>query len=122
VTKWVEKIGEKVLEIWHDRKNLADNIRRKKNCGHRHRSIYYDTDSLRETQDETIMVCNDCAGALRIESASDRNIRILAVHIPRKACPACKTKGYEWYEKANPKHFDYIFLQDRTEDRYWHKP
>ena len=115
---WIRQTGARVLENWHQREALAQAMRSKPGCQHRHRRIFYDTDNIYETQDETIRVCEACAGALRIDSSSDRGNHILAVHIPRKACSACKAQGQEWYQDADEKKFDYIFLQDRTADRY----
>jgi len=63
------------------------------------------------------MVCPDCSGALRIESTSSRGKHILAVHIPRDACQACRERGYEWYD-VKPFGFDIKFLQDRPQDKY----
>jgi hypothetical protein len=82
---------------------------------------FYDTDGIQESQSEQIQICSDCAGALRIDSASDRGRHILAVQIPRKACSKCKEIGYRWYDTADTDPFDMIFLQDRTEDAYLEK-
>jgi acetoin utilization deacetylase AcuC-like enzyme len=121
VTDWIKKTGDKVMETWQQRALIAEKIRAREGCDRRRRSIFYDTDHIRETQDETIALCDHCAGALRIDSVSDRGQHILAVHVPRKACPACRQLGHEWYEAANPKEFDWIYLQDRTTDKYLHK-
>jgi acetoin utilization deacetylase AcuC-like enzyme len=114
----IEKICERVMETWHRRREYAEALRAKPNCNHRHRRIFYDTDNIIETQDEQIRICDDCAGVLRIDSSSDRHKRILGVHIPRKACPACRAQGQEWYDQAPGEGFDHIFLQDRPSDTY----
>jgi acetoin utilization deacetylase AcuC-like enzyme len=118
VTDAIEKISETVLTIWRQRAEIRDQLMQKTNPGRRSRSIYYDTDGIRESQNEQIRICLDCAGALRIESSSDRGFHILAVHIPREACGKCRAAGYEWYDQADTGQFDMIFLQDRPEDRY----
>ena len=118
VTAAIEKIGETVLTIWQHRDNLKDQLIHKTDPRQRKRSIYYDTDGILESQQEQIQICPDCAGALRIDSSSDRGAHILAVHIPRKACSKCKNVGYDWYHSAESNKFDLIFLQDRTEDKY----
>jgi hypothetical protein len=121
VTAAIEKIGETVLTIWQQRANIKDQIIEKTDPGHRTRRIFYDTDSIRESQNEQIEICPDCAGALRIESSSDRGAHILAVHIPRKACNKCQELGYKWYDLADANHYDRIYMQDRLEDRYIEK-
>jgi len=118
VTQAIEKIGETVLTIWQQRNNIKDQIMEKTDPGRRKRDVYYDTDGIQESQQEQIQVCDNCAGALRIDSTSSRGYQILAVHIPQKACNTCKQIGYEWYETADQDGFDFIFLQDRTQDQY----
>jgi acetoin utilization deacetylase AcuC-like enzyme len=118
VTAAIEKIGETVLTIWQHREEIKDQLLQRTDPRRRSRSIYYDTDGIRESQLEQIRICPDCAGALQIDSSSDRGAHILAVHIPRKACSRCKNAGYDWYGSAARQNFDCIFLQDRTEDKY----
>ena len=117
-TRWIEQTGLRVLKQWRQRKALAEKVRVGPNIHQRSRRIFYDTDNIYEVQSESIRVCDECAGALRIESSSDRDVAILAVHLPRKACPACRAQAYEWYESANLARFDHVFLQDRPEDKY----
>jgi acetoin utilization deacetylase AcuC-like enzyme len=121
VTAAIEKIGDMVLSIWHGRENLREELLNNTDPHRRTRNIYYDTDGIQESQTEQIQICPDCAGALRVDSSADRGRRILAVHIPRKACGKCKDSGYRWYEEANARQFDAIYLQDRTEDKYIEK-
>ena len=121
VTAAIEKMAQEVLAIWQQRKNLKDQLLRQENPRQRNRNIFYDTDGIHESQTEKIRICPDCAGALRIDSTSDRGMHVLAVHIPRKACAACKATGYEWYDAADLDRFDRIFLQDRPEDTYHEK-
>ena len=118
VTEAIEKIGETVLTIWQQRDNIKDQIINKTDPTQRTRSIFYDTDGIQESQKEQIEFCPDCAGALKIDSSSDRGTHILAVHTPRKACNKCRELGYEWHESADPKEYDLIFLQDRVQDDY----
>jgi hypothetical protein len=84
----------------------------------RRRSIMYDTDGFYEHQNETIRICKDCAGALRIDSEADTGRHILAVHVPRKACPACREQAFEWYDGAGETNYDMIMLQNRVDDTY----
>ena len=121
VTDAIEKIGETVHTIWQQRDNIKNQIMDKTDPSHRTRSIYYDTDGIHESQDEQIEICPDCAGALRIDSASDRGKHILAILIPRKACRRCRETGYEWYDSADTNQYDQVYLQDRPKDEYVEK-
>ena len=118
VTAAIEKVGEIVLSIWQGRENLTEQLLDKPDPHRRTRNIFYDTDGIQESQSEQIQICPDCAGALCVDSSSDRGAHILAVHIPRKACSKCKDSGYRWYEAAGKEKFDHIYLQDRTEDLF----
>lgn len=118
ITSYIKKLGEEILINWEQRGKIEEKIRGAKELDERDRNIFYDTDSLHEKQKETIRVCSDCSGAIRIDSSSDRGSHILAIHIPRKACRDCKGLGYKWYDTADASKYDMIFLQDRTEDKY----
>jgi len=103
---------------WRKRQQIQDHLRAQKDCHTRHRRIFYDTDNIQEIQNEEIVVCDACAGALKIESSARGRQRIMAIHAPVDACPACLDKAQQWYETANPDHFDQIFLQHRDDDAY----
>jgi acetoin utilization deacetylase AcuC-like enzyme len=121
ITQFIEKTTEAVLAIWKQRASLEEKVRGNTKIAERKRKLFYDTDSIMENQKESIMVCNDCSGALRIESSSSRGKNVLAVHIPRGACQSCKQRGYEWYD-VKPHGFDLKLLQDRCEDKYLQDP
>ncbi len=122
VTRWIKKVGQKVMENWSLREQTKELRQKKQDFAKRNRDITYDTDNIAETQQETIRICTECGGALRIDSTANPGCRILAIHIPRKACEKCVSCGYEWYEKADQNKFSKIFLQDRTCDKYFDKP
>ena len=118
VTRHIEAVCEAVRGLWDQRETKRSQALNEKTLDHRNRNIFYDTDMIHESQKETVRVCSDCAGALRIDSSSSRGIRILAVHIPRKACAACHETASQWYASADRGEFDHIFLQDRIRDVY----
>ncbi len=117
ITSYIEQVGERVLDRWEQRHRLREQMRAKPDSHRRTRNIFYDTDNIQESQNETLQICDDCAGALRIESKA-KGHRILAVHIPRKACSACEEQGRRWYETADAEAFDHTFLQNRITDHY----
>ena len=121
-TGYIQRVGERVLENWRQRQTLKEAQRARENSHRRSRNIYYDTDNIHENQEEEIRICDECAGALRIESSANRRKPILAVHIPVKACAACQDKGHQWFENADRARFEHIYLQDRKEDKYIHRP
>jgi len=118
VTRYISKLGAKVMSLWQNREQTKSLLQKNKDFDERSRRVFYDTDNISETQREMIRICRDCGGALRIDSSSNRGQHVLCVHVPRKACNACKEIAYQWYETANPRDFDMAFLQDRSADKY----
>ena len=118
VTQYIERVGERVLESWHNRHNIGSRIRAQEGSHQRHRRIYYDTDNIQEIQNEEITRCRQCPGALRIESSAKGHPSILAIHVPAKACSRCRETARQWYDTASKDHFDHIFLQNRVDDSY----
>lgn len=66
----------------------------------RRKHIFYDTDMLRESQNEAWRLCADCSGLGRIETGSERVARSLCLLIPRHACPRCRAEGAALAEQA----------------------
>jgi len=118
VTNYIEKLGEKVLLYWKNRAEIQKERQGEKKMEERNRSIFYDTDNIVEKQTETVRICNDCGGAFRIDSSSDRGNRVLAVHIPINACSACKGTGQDWFANADPSLYETAYLQDRSSDQF----
>lgn len=121
ITRAVKRTCGEVLQVWRNRREMQAGARAISGCNARTRQIFYDTDNIFETQEETIRICDDCAGALRINSISSMGRRMLGVHIPRKGCPACREQGLKWYEEGDKSRFRHIFLQDRTTDGFLEK-
>jgi acetoin utilization deacetylase AcuC-like enzyme len=118
VTDIVKRVGDLVLSYWDQRHRVAEEVRSKPDCGRRNRNIFYDTDGIYESQNEEIVVCSTCAGAIRIDSKADPGRRILAIHIPLGACPSCRKTAINWYDTGDLETFDIVFLQDRPSDAY----
>jgi acetoin utilization deacetylase AcuC-like enzyme len=114
VTRWISKTCDTIMNSWQDRAIKQEAYTRGKIFDERSRNIFYDTDNIAETQNEKVLICTDCPGALRIDSAADNGSHILAVHIPKKACAKCRETGYKWFDTADKYTYDEILLQDRT--------
>ncbi len=119
ITRRIEKVVEESLSIWKQGPQIRQNNRHQGKFFSRERHIFYDTDRIIETQRESVRACPDCGGLLVIDSRADRGSRILAVHIPRKACAKCREAGYQTFDSTGMEGFDRIFIQDRTTDEYF---
>jgi hypothetical protein len=84
----------------------------------RERDIFYDTDGIHERQKEIIITCDQCAGALAIETLSSLGNHAMAVRIPAAACPSCEKTGRAWFEDARTRFFDQVYLMDRKNGRF----
>ena len=121
VTQVIERVCDTTLSYWQQKDVKRSQLLMGERFEEHTRHIYYDTDGIRETQTERNRLCPDCAGSWKIDSSSDRGQRILAIHIPRKACKNCIQLGHDWLDAADTRDFHLIFLQDRTADNYQKK-
>jgi acetoin utilization deacetylase AcuC-like enzyme len=118
VTKSVEQSCRSVYSAWKDREAAGEKMRGDQEFFERKRDIFYDTDGIYEKQRETLRLCRDCAGVLKIDSTSDRGAHLLAIHVPRKACDRCRQTGHDWYDSAKLSDYPMVCLQDRIADTY----
>ena len=116
ISRVIEKTCDTVMSNWRARQLIQNRMKGGKTYDKRRRDIMYDTDGILENQNETIRICNDCSGVLKIDSTADTGSHILAVHVPRKACHACQEQGMQWFDGADS--YDAIFLQNRVDDVY----
>lgn len=118
VSSMIARTCDQVMQSWNDRAKLQAKLQSMSRIHERSGRVFYDTDGIVEMQHERVRSCSACGGCWCIDSSSDRGSRILAVHIPRGACPACAEQGQQWFDDASPSRFDYVFLQNRPADRF----
>lgn len=114
-TEYIKRLAEEVRDVYFNPPS------RKGKVGEyevRRKNIFYDTDMIRENQIETIMVCDDCAGVLKIETASSVNDPSLCVEIPIDGCERCRSEGYRIYEtgKRNAAYKRCILINRRDKE------
>lgn len=87
----------------------------------RHRSIFYDTEGIREHQKEMVKDCGDCHGLKLVETTRDKGFgdyNALVITLPFNACSGCCKEAEAIYEKNKKSKLDAIFFQNRVDDRY----
>ncbi|BBD09417.1 histone deacetylase [Desulfovibrio ferrophilus] len=85
----------------------------------RHKDIFYDTDGISESQVESVMMCDNCPGVLKIESWSTVNPLSVGIEIPIDACERCHGKGLQLFEEAQVKgNYRYMQLINRRDRQY----
>lgn len=107
-----EEIGQ-ILDIWKNRHSMKKKVAGEARYLKRKKSIYYDTDNIRETQTETVRICDDCGGLVTIESFASTGNNIVACILPSRCCPACRKEGEEFYALASRGSYNHIYFQDR---------
>ncbi len=113
VLAYIEELCAALLRKWRSGSPKAF----KAGFEERHRSLYYDTDGISESQREVIRLCRDCPGALRIESLASTGYRVLCIHIPWHACERCRSQAEDWFAKASVPYYA-AYLQDMDTDQY----
>ncbi len=124
VPEGVKRSVEKLNESWQRRDEalLTEEFSEVGDFYRREKSIYYDTDNIRETRQEHIKICPDCPGYLDIISQASSGAfsgrRIKAVSLPHGICGDCRKEARSRFEElleqeAGRGKFDHIYWQDR---------
>lgn len=102
-----DKVTDYIKRLCDDVRGLYFNPPRERMQGEecdgfrvRHKDIYYDTDDIRESQVESVLLCCDCPGVVRIESWSTAHPLSVGVEIPQRACDRCHARGVQLFEQA----------------------
>lgn len=121
----LEEIVHELRDVFQQRQNLVAPIRQEAgSLLQRKRHIYYDTDQIRETQLETLKICESCPGYMLIDSEAagrKESNRAYCISIPIQSCTRCREEARDHYTKMSKDpdgRFDYLNLQDRTTDLY----
>ena len=87
------------------------------------RSIFYDTDGIRETQQNNFRVCPECCGFRLIESGATQrdgsDYHVFCISLPAACCRTCSAEAYQVMEQVGKQDaLDFVFLQDRIKDEF----
>ncbi len=118
ITQYIKKVGQIGRASCRERRNFV--MRGMPgNYMVRKKPIFYDTDGIRENQVESVMICNECAGILKIESLSSVNPLCLCIEVPLGACDRCRDEGYRILKEGKQKNiYAYIQLINRRDREY----
>jgi acetoin utilization deacetylase AcuC-like enzyme len=113
VTRAIDGEIRQIQDLWNRRRTMKKGLVGDSGYVKRVKSIYYDTDNIRERQTETVRVCDDCGGVVMIESVASTGNTIFAVIVPSRCCPECRQEGEESYARTARGKFNHIYFQDR---------
>lgn len=103
ITDYVKKICDLMLETYFDPPKTPSKGEIVQNIYSRSKDIYYDTDNISESQIESVLLCDDCSGVVKIETWSTVNPLSCCVEIPMNACGRCHDAGLRMLEEAKVK-------------------
>jgi len=120
ITKYIEEVTSDIYMLWKKRGSLKAELLGDARYTKRERDIHYDTDRIREQQQEIVRVCDDCGGLVTLDSAASTGNHIFAIIIPSTACPACREEGEKIFDSIDKaKHrMNHLYFQDRDRDIY----
>lgn len=99
---YIRRLGDAALELFEHPESIDHGYAKAGKYWTRERSIYYDTDGIREEQREELLDCPSCSGMLRVKTRVG-NDKSLCLHVPRDACPSCMMAAEKEYEEARTK-------------------
>ena len=123
VLKQSERTGEfirRLCEVLFDRYKRRDELAAKAFHGRTHheenRTVHYDGEGFSERQRERVRVCSHCPGVSTIDSSVGRESTLLAIELPRRCCPSCRSEGEQVYADAREENHSLVVLHDRPSD------
>ena len=111
---FIRSLTDKTLQLYEHRDVLPHDYSKKGQFWTRDRDIYYDTDGIRELQQEEVRDCPDCPGLLSIRTRTDYRPWSLCLHLPLGACPACREEA----DARRARSKDPVEYLDRDADLY----
>ncbi len=98
ITSYIDQLADAVLENYFHPKPKQRYARESWSAG---RNGYSTTPMVYpKRQIESVLVCETCAGMLRIETSSTVNPQSLCIEIPSGACDHCREEGLAQFENA----------------------
>ena len=88
------------------------------------RSIFYDTEYIREEQQHHLRLCRNCHGYRSLASSArqsnGQHYDVYCINIPLYSCPQCQKDGQALYQQVkSTKKYSFVYLQDRPQNTYY---
>jgi acetoin utilization deacetylase AcuC-like enzyme len=122
--EYIKELVAYLQDAWKHRETLAAQRIPPGDFAENTRSIYYDTDNIRERQQERVRLCKRCPGYQLIRSSAiyayGTQRTVFAVAIPNQACETCQEEARRHYRDQinSPLGLHSVYLQDRPRDNY----
>ena len=122
--EYIKQLVAHLKDVWTNKEALAAQRMPKGDFLDGTRSIYYDTDNIREVQQEQVRLCKHCPGYQLIRSSATyprgNQRKVFAVAISNQACEPCQEDARRHYREQieHPEGLHSVYLQDRPRDNY----
>lgn len=119
LTDYIKQLSDEILGLYFNPPEEALDGEDHMGFFIRDKSIFYDTDGIREDQVEAVVRCGDCPGVLRIETESTTNPLSIGIEAPFGSCDKCVEVADRLFEEAKDSgKYKYLQLIDRINKRY----
>ncbi len=112
VTSYIEQLCQETLDIYHNPPSRPFEGKEVHDAHGtwwvRDRHVYYDTDNLRDVQQEKTLICEQCAGLTCTESKPAHMGKSLCVLLPRKVCKKCQSVAQDILHKAKDMQYAHV--------------
>lgn len=119
ITDYIKALADEVLTMYfHPKSEARDEWQPGKEII-RDKDIFYDTDRIKERQKESVWLCEQCPGVVKIETESTVNALSVGIQVPQTACRSCADFGLNLFEAARKnKRFMHVQLINRKDRVY----
>jgi acetoin utilization deacetylase AcuC-like enzyme len=121
ITRYIEAVSAQVYGQWEQRDRLRASLLGKGDYIKRTKRIYYDTDSISEMQEESVRICEECGGLVKIDSQADTGSHVYAIVVPGRSCDQCRRDGENSFHETPKGKYHHVYFQDRNRDIFWVK-
>ncbi len=89
------------------------------------KSIYYDTEGIREAQQINLRICKDCGGFRTLSSearqSDGKKYNVFCITLPGYSCSRCSNEAiYAYKDLVKNGNFEFVYFQDKIRDKFYH--
>jgi len=114
--EYVRRLSELMFEKYRNREALRHKAFAGKTHFEETRHVFYDGAGITEGQREKVRLCEECGGAVALESWVSGRGKLLAVELPRTCCLHCREEGERAFGEAGLGDYALVELHDREAD------
>lgn len=119
ILNYISSICDAIPDIYFNPPEKPSDAKEIDGWSVRDKNIFYDTGGFSESQTESLYLCNECPGILKVETGKQSRHNALGIEIPRTACKHCHDLAYKIVDEAQSKaNYRYVQLINRQDKEY----